>query len=70
VCACVSQLALFPRNEHEDRVSELGPHFLQINDEDIPSLLYPYKQINKFLKIREEEQLTDKVDHRRKISLY
>jgi hypothetical protein len=70
VCACVSQLASFPKNEHLDKVSELGPRFLQIRDEDIPSLLYPYKQINRFLKIRENEFLSDKVDRRRKVLNY
>ena len=69
-CACVSQLASFPKNEDLDKVSDLGPHFLQIRNEDIASLPYPYKQINRFMKIRESEQLTNKIDKRRKVTLY
>ncbi len=70
VCACVSQLASFPKNEDLEKVSDLGPHFLQVTNEEIPLLPYPYKQINRFMKIREGEWLPTKIDHRRKVTLY
>ncbi|MGH7974957.1 MAG: hypothetical protein ACREBR_05485 [bacterium] len=56
MCACVKELVSFPRNESLDKVSPLGPHFLQINNEDVAKLPYPYKQINRFMKIRTREQ--------------
>ena len=63
-CACVNELFLLPRNEQLDRISELAPHFLHIKNEEIPSLLYPYKQISRFMKIRKKEQVMGKVDRR------
>jgi len=70
VCDCVSQLASFPKNESFDRVSDEGPHFLKITNEEIAALPYPYKQINRFMKIREHEWLPNKIDRRKKKSLY
>jgi hypothetical protein len=70
VCDCVSQLASFPKNESVDKVSDKGPRFLQVRNEEIPFLIYPYKQINRFMKIRESEWLPSKIDKRRKVTKY
>ncbi len=70
VCDCVSQLASFPKNESLNDVSAAGPHFLKISNEEIAALPYPYKQINRFMKVREGEWLPRKVDRRKKKSLY
>ncbi len=66
MCACVKELASFPKNEHLDKVSDYGPHFLHIKNEDVAGLLYPYKQISRFMKIRVKEQVVGKVDRRTK----
>ena len=65
-CACVKELFTLPKNEHLDNVSDSAPHFLHIKNEEIAGLLYPYKQISKFMKIRTKEQIVGKVDHRLK----
>lgn len=70
VCACVSQLSSFPKNESLDHVSDAGPHFLNVRNEEIPFLIYPYKQINRFMKVREDEWLPTKIDRRKKKLLY
>lgn len=70
VCDCVSQLSSFPKNESLDHVSEKGPHFLKISNEEIAALPYPYKQINRFMKVRESEWLPSTVDRRKKKRLY
>jgi hypothetical protein len=69
-CACVSQLASFPKNNEVDSVSVLGPHFLQIRDDEVAKLPYPYKQISRFMKVREHEWLPTEVDKRRKARSY
>jgi hypothetical protein len=66
MCACVKELASFPKNENLDKVSELGPHFLQINADEIAGLPYPYKQISKFMRIRVREQIIGRVDRHTK----
>lgn len=69
-CACVRELQALPKNEDPDQVSDLAPHFLHIKNEEIAGLLYPYKQISRFMKIRTKEQIVGKVDHRLKEELY
>jgi hypothetical protein len=49
-----------------DKVSDCGPHFLQIKNEEVAGLPYPYKQISRFMKIRVHEQIIGKVDRRTK----
>lgn len=70
VCDCVSQLSSFPKNTSLNSVSYDGPHFLKIRNEEIAALPYPYKQINRFMKVREGEWLSNKIDHRKKKKLY
>lgn len=63
-CACVGELFSLPKNESIDGISQFAPHFLHIKNEEVPGLLYPYKQISRFMKIRVKEQVIGKVDHR------
>lgn len=63
-CACVNELFSLPKNELIDGISKSAPHFLHIKNEEIPGLLYPYKQISRFMKIRTKEQVVGKIDRR------
>jgi hypothetical protein len=66
-CQCVRELALFPKNEQLDEISEHAPHFLHIKADEVANLPYPYKQISRFMKIRTKEQIIGKkVDRRLK----
>ena len=65
-CSCVQELWAFPQNTNADLMPEYAPHFLHIKAEEIAGLLYPYKQISRFMKIRTKEQVMGKVDHRLK----
>lgn len=69
-CMCVNELRSFPRNEQLDHISPLAPRFLHIKAEEIAGLLYPYKQINRFMKVRAKEQVIGKIDHRLKEGIY
>jgi len=63
MCACVQELRSFPKNEHPDKVSL---HFLNIKNEEVAGLPYPYKQISRFMKIRVKEQIIGRVARRTK----
>lgn len=65
-CSCVNELKSYPKNTNMDTMLDNTPHFLHIKAEEIAGLLYPYKQISRFMKIRTKEQVVGKVDHRLK----
>lgn len=59
-CMCVNELFALPRNEQLDAISDAVPGFLRIRCDEIPNLLYPYKQMKRFMRIRESEQVIGK----------
>jgi hypothetical protein len=69
-CPCVQELHSFPKNQQADEISSFAPHFLHIKAEEIPGLLYPYKQISRFMKVRVKEQIVGKIDRRLKEEIY
>jgi hypothetical protein len=66
MCNCVNELSSFPKNKNLDSLTECSPHFLQIKNDEVSGLIYPYKQISRFMKIRTHEQIIGKVDRRTK----
>ena len=66
-CACVRELFSLPKNEDHDDISKAIPKFFHIKCDEIAGLLYPYKQMNEFMKVRTKEQVIGKpVDRRLK----
>jgi hypothetical protein len=65
-CNCVDQLSSFPKNDNLDSLSSRSPHFLHIKNREVSALIYPYKQMNKFMRIRVREQILGKKTDKRK----